>query len=58
MGITLLLVEQNAVKALGLCDYAYVLETGHIHTQGYGKDLLENADVKRAYLGESVGKNV
>ena len=56
MGITILLVEQNAVKALGLCDYAYVLENGTIHVQGKGDDLLGNPDIKKAYLGEAVGR--
>ncbi len=51
-GITVLLVEQNAFKALELADYAYVIESGKIHLEGMGKDLLSNPQVKQAYLGE------
>ena len=58
MGITILLVEQNAVKALGLCDYAYVLENGTIRVQGKGDELLGNPDIKKAYLGEAVGRSL
>lgn len=50
-GITVLLVEQNAKKALGLCDKAYVLENGMIKLQGTGKELLKSDEVKKAYLG-------
>lgn len=51
-GITVLLVEQNAFKALELADYAYVIESGKIHLEGKGKDLLHNPLVKESYLGE------
>lgn len=51
-GVSILLVEQNAHLALGLCAWAYVLETGHIVMQGTGKDLLASDDVRKAYLGE------
>jgi len=51
-GITVLLVEQNARKALALCDYAYVLENGRIAMQGQGRELLCDAAVRNAYLGE------
>ena len=50
-GITVLLVEQNARKALGICDYAYVLENGEISLQGSGRELLQSDDVRKAYLG-------
>ena len=50
-GITVLLVEQNARKALGICDYAYVLENGKISLQGSGRELLQSDDVRKAYLG-------
>lgn len=50
-GKTILLVEQNAFGALKLADYAYVLETGRIALQGSGDDLLNNEQVKKAYLG-------
>lgn len=51
-GITVLLVEQNAKKALALCDYAYVLENGRVTLEGRGKELLCDPGVKKAYLGE------
>ena len=51
-GTTVLLVEQNAKKALSIADRAYVLETGNITLEGNAKDLLENDSVKKAYLGE------
>ncbi len=49
-GVTILLVEQNAKKALSICDHAYVLENGRIILQGKGEDLLNSEDVKKAYL--------
>lgn len=51
-GITVLLVEQNAKKALSISDRAYVLETGDITITGKGDELLNNESVKKAYLGE------
>ncbi len=51
-GITVLLVEQNAKKALALSDYAYVLENGRVTLEGSGKQLLCDPNVKKAYLGE------
>ncbi len=50
-GVTVLLIEQNANMALKTADYAYVLETGRIGLSGTGRELLENEDVKKAYLG-------
>ena len=50
-GITILLVEQNAQKALSVADRAYVLETGTVSMSGTGEDLLHNDDVRKAYLG-------
>jgi len=50
-GLTILLVEQNARKALSISDYAYILETGRIIAEGAGKDLSEDAIIKKAYLG-------
>ena len=55
-GNTILLVEQNAKKALELADYAYVLETGELVLEGSGKELLNDVRVQEAYLGESVNK--
>ena len=51
-GTTVLLVEQNAKKALSIADRAYVLETGNIVLEGKASDLLENDAIKKAYLGE------
>ncbi len=50
-GTTILLVEQNARKALNLANYAYVLEVGTIALEGNAKELLEDPRVKEAYLG-------
>jgi branched-chain amino acid transport system ATP-binding protein len=50
-GTPILLVEQNANKALGVAHRAYVLETGVIVKEGTGRELLESEDVARAYLG-------
>ena len=51
-GTTVLLVEQNAKKALSIANRAYVLETGKIVLSGDAKELMNNAQVKKAYLGE------
>lgn len=51
-GTTVLLVEQNAKKALSISNRAYVLETGNIVLEGDAKELMQNDQVKRAYLGE------
>lgn len=51
-GTTVLLVEQNAKKALSIADRAYVLETGKIVLEGQASDLLNNDSIKKAYLGE------
>lgn len=51
MGTTILLVEQNAKMALSISDRAYVIETGKIMLEGKAKDLLNNQEVKKAYLG-------
>ena len=51
-GTTVLLVEQNAKKALSIADRAYVLETGNIVLEGNAKDLLNDDSIKKAYLGE------
>ena len=51
-GTTVLLVEQNAKKALSIADRAYVLETGNIVLSGDAKDLMNDQSVKKAYLSE------
>lgn len=55
-GTTILLIEQNANKALKVADYGYVLETGSITMEGKGLELLQNEKVKEAYLGSSKTK--
>ena len=51
-GTTVLLVEQNAKKALSIADRAYVLETGNVVLEGKASDLLNDESIKKAYLGE------
>lgn len=51
LGTTILLIEQNANKALKVADYGYVLEVGNIKMEGKGIDLLQDEKVKDAYLG-------
>jgi branched-chain amino acid transport system ATP-binding protein len=50
-GITILMVEQNVKQTLAICDRAYVLENGRVVLEGKGQDLLENEQVKQAFLG-------
>lgn len=57
-GVTILLVEQNANLALKVADYGYVMETGKIIMEGNGAGLLNNEDIKKAYLGEAVKRVV
>jgi len=52
-GVTILLVEQNARKALTIADWAYVLETGRVIAEGTGAELLEDPVIRKAYLGVS-----
>jgi branched-chain amino acid transport system ATP-binding protein len=54
-GTTILLVEQNARKALAIADYAYVLERGTIAVEGKGSELLGREEITAAYLGETTG---
>ncbi len=51
-GATILLVEQNAMAALHVANYAYVLETGSVTLEGPGQQLLQDERVRKAYLGE------
>jgi branched-chain amino acid transport system ATP-binding protein len=51
-GISILLVEQNAYMALSIAEKAYVLEGGHISMEDSGKNLLNNPEVMKSYLGE------
>lgn len=55
-GVTILLIEQNANMALKIADKAYVLETGRISMEGTGAELLENPEIKAAYLGKKKHK--
>jgi branched-chain amino acid transport system ATP-binding protein len=52
-GVTVFLIEQNAVAALEIADRAYVMETGEIILEGEAGDLSRNPEVRRAYLGKS-----
>lgn len=51
-GATILLVEQNAMAALSIAHYGYVLETGRVILEGTGEELLQDERVRKAYLGE------
>lgn len=51
IGITIIIVEQNAVDTLAMCDYAFVIQNGESVIEGLGRDLLNDEAVKRAYLG-------
>ena len=53
LGITVLLVEQNAKKSLSVCQNAYVIENGSIILSGTGRELLNNEQIAQAYLGAS-----
>lgn len=50
-GITIMLIEQNAYMALNISDRAYVLENGKISMQGNAKDIINNKDIRKVYLG-------
>jgi len=50
-GVTILLVEQNALLALSIADYGYIMESGQIILSGRGEDLIDDERVQRAYLG-------
>jgi branched-chain amino acid transport system ATP-binding protein len=50
-GISIMLVEQNVLRALGICDCGYILENGRIHLEGKSTQLLKNSEIKAAYLG-------
>jgi ABC-type branched-subunit amino acid transport system ATPase component len=54
-GLTVMLVEQNAARALEIADRAYVLELGRNRFEGTGRELLENPEVRRMYLGGETG---
>ncbi|MBP1726060.1 MAG: amino acid transporter ATPase [Deltaproteobacteria bacterium] len=55
-GTTILLVEQNAMGALEVAHYGYVMETGSIAIEGKGAELLDNQQIKDCYLGKAVGR--
>lgn len=56
LGVTILLIEQNANAALKIADVGYVMETGRITMKGTGSELLTNEEIRKAYLGEQVKK--
>ena len=47
-----MLIEQNAQKALGICDHAYIMQTGKVVAHGTGRELLTDESMVSAYLGE------
>jgi branched-chain amino acid transport system ATP-binding protein len=51
MGTTILMVEQNARRALGISHHAFVLELGKIRFDGTGDEILNNAELRKVYLG-------
>ena len=53
LGVTILLVEQNAHFALSIANYGYVLETGNMILEGPANELASNPQVRKAYLGET-----
>lgn len=53
-GMTVLLIEQNANAALKIADIGYIMETGRITLTGSGRELLNNEEIKKAYLGEAL----
>lgn len=50
-GTTVLMVEQNAYAALEMCDRGYLLENGHVAHQGHAREMINNPDIRKAYLG-------
>jgi branched-chain amino acid transport system ATP-binding protein len=50
-GYSIVMAEQNAKKALGLADRAFLLESGRVQLSGTGEDFLQNPDIRKAYLG-------
>lgn len=52
-GMTILIVEQNALQTLKISDYAYVLQVGHITKEGFAKDLIKDPELIEAYLGKA-----
>jgi branched-chain amino acid transport system ATP-binding protein len=51
MGVTVLMVEQNAARALAISDWAFVLDLGQMYIEGTGRSILENRSVREKYLG-------
>ena len=51
-GIGVLITDHNVRETLGICDHAYIISEGRVLAQGTPKDIVDNADVRRVYLGE------
>ena len=51
LGITIILVEQNVNETLALSDYVYVIQNGETVLEGEGEEMLQNEEIKKAYLG-------
>lgn len=56
-GVTILLIEQNANMALKAADFGYVMESGEIKISGTGRGLIDNDEVREAYLGRARGRH-
>ena len=50
-GLSILLMEQNAIQTLGIANRAYIIENGHVAMQGNASDLLRDPDLRKNYLG-------
>jgi lipopolysaccharide export system ATP-binding protein len=51
-GIGVLITDHNVRETLGICDHAYIISEGRVLAKGTPKDIVDNADVRRVYLGE------
>ena len=52
-GIGVLITDHNVRETLGICDHAYIISEGRVLAQGTPKEIVDNADVRRVYLGEN-----
>ena len=51
-GLGVLITDHNVRETLGICDHAFIISDGHVLAQGAPKDIVDNPDVRRVYLGE------
>jgi len=52
-GIGVLITDHNVRETLGICDHAYIISDGHVLASGTTAEIIENAEVRRVYLGEN-----